>query len=231
MNSVTFGNSKIKYRVKKTPRRKTSQIMVDRVGVQVISPSKKSVKQIENLVRTHSKWIYKKQLLVKREKRVEITFENGSRLPYLGKNYLLEIKKSKSESFRFNNGKFLIRLNKISKSKIRKLYQEWSKKNAFPVLEKSVKKYSRKIGIKTGKIILKNHKNRWGSVSKNGTLNFNKNLLRAPPKIIDYVTAHELCHLKIPNHSAAYWRLLEKVLPDYEDKKEWLKVNRTLLMD
>ena len=230
MNSVTFGNSKIKYRVKKTPRRKTTQIMVDRSGVQVISPSKKNEKQIEELVKTHSKWIYKKQLLAKEEKLVKITFENGSRLPFLGKNYLLEVKKTKStESFRFRNGKFFARINKTSKPKIQKLYIEWSKKKAIPILTKSVKKYSKKIGVEPGKIAIKNQKNRWGSLSKKGTINFNQNLIRAPPKIVDYIAAHEVCHLKIPNHSQVYWRLLGSVMPDYKERKEWLRINRIIL--
>lgn len=98
-------------------------------------------------------------------------------------------------------------------------------------LEKSVKKYSKKIGVETIKISIKNQRNRWGSLSKKGTLNFNQNLIRAPSKIIDYVAAHEVCHMKIPNHSREYWRLLESVMPDYKERKDWLRVNRTLFFD
>jgi len=137
----------------------------------------------------------------------------------------------KSESFSLKNGKFVARLNKISKSKIRKLYFEWSKKKAFPLLEKSIKKYSKKIGVNYSKILVKNQKNRWGSVSKKGTLNFNQNLIRAPSKIVDYIVAHEVCHLKIPNHSTSYWRLLSSVMPDYKEKKEWLRINNNLLLN
>ena len=95
MNSVTFGNSKIKYKVKKSSRRNTSQITVNRLGVQVISPSNKNHKQIETLVKKHVKWIYKKQLLVKEEKFSQLTFEHGSKLPFLGKNYLLDVRETK----------------------------------------------------------------------------------------------------------------------------------------
>lgn len=227
MTSVKFGNSQITYSVHRSKRR-TTEILVDASGVKILTSQQKSQNEIQDVIKKHAKWIYKKKLLAKEEKRVKITYEHGSRLPYLGKNYLLEIKKIKGESFRFRNGKFIARINKTSKPKIQKLYIEWSKKKAIPILKKSVKKYSKKIGVETGKLAIKNQKNRWGSLSKKGTINFNQNLIRAPPKIVDYVVAHEVCHLKIPNHSQAYWRLLGSIIPDYEERKEWLRINKSL---
>jgi|APSaa5957512535_1039671.scaffolds.fasta_scaffold05190_3 predicted metal-dependent hydrolase len=229
MNSVQFGNSQITYKVHKTKRR-TTEIVVDTSGIEVLTSKQKSHNYIQNLVKKHSRWIFKKQLSVKEENKFNITFEHGSRLPFLGKNYLLDVSETKKlESFSLKNGKFKVKLNKISKPRIRKLYLEWSKKQALPLLEKSTKKYSKKIGVEYGKILIKNQKNRWGSVSKKGTINFNQNLIRAPSKIIDYVVAHEVCHLKIPNHSASYWRLLGTVMINYEERKKWLRINRNLL--
>mgnify|MGYP001618028722 CR=1 FL=1 len=106
---------------------------------------------------------------------------------------------------------------------------EWSKQRIFPVIEKAVSKYAKKLGIETSKISIKSQKNRWGSVSKDGTLNFNHSLIRAPQSILDYVVAHEICHLKVPNHSQSYWRLLHSIMPDYESRKEWLRINKELL--
>jgi len=232
MNSTTFGKTKIKYRVKKSSRRNTTQIVVNKMGVEITTPSKKSQKQITELVQKNAKWIYKKQLLAKEEKPFKLTFEQGSRLPFFGRNYLLDVKETKkSESFSLKNGKFIARVNKISKAKVRKLYLEWSKKKALPLFEKSVKKYTKKIKSDYSKILVKNQKNRWGSVSKNGTINFNQKLIRAPSKIVDYVVAHEVCHLKIPNHSRKYWDLLGSVMPNYEEKKEWLRVNKQYLLN
>ena len=83
-------------------------------------------------------------------------------------------------------------------------------------------------GIKM-KMKIKSHKKRLGSLGKNLTLNFNKNILRLPSRIIDYVIAHELCHAKIPNHSPAYWRLLGLVVPDYKNSKVWLEKNKQFI--
>lgn len=47
----------------------------------------------------------------------------------------------------------------------------------------------------------------------------------APIEIIDYVVVHELCHLRIMNHSKDFWNLIESILPNYRENREWLKVN------
>lgn len=51
----------------------------------------------------------------------------------------------------------------------------------------------------------------------------------AKMSIIDYVIVHELCHMKHKNHSKAFWKEVQKVLPDYEERKEWLRVYGDLL--
>jgi len=71
--------------------------------------------------------------------------------------------------------------------------------------------------FKFNKITIKSQKTRWGSCSKKRNLNFNYKILFLPPKIRDYIMIHELCHLKEFNHSRRYWKLVESVLPDYQD--------------
>ena len=50
-------------------------------------------------------------------------------------------------------------------------------------------------------------------------------LIKAPEDVIDYIVLHELCHLKIKEHSCYYWDLLYKFMPNYHEKIEWLRVN------
>ena len=74
-------------------------------------------------------------------------------------------------------------------------------------------------------IAIRDQKTRWGSCSSNRTLSFNWKLMLAPPKVLDYVIVHELCHLSHMNHSKDFWKLVETVLPDYKESKKWLKEN------
>jgi len=71
-------------------------------------------------------------------------------------------------------------------------------------------------------IRLKNNRSNWGSCSSDNNLNFSTRLLFAPFEVIKYVIVHELAHLKEMNHSAAYWAIVEEVMPDYKEKEKWL---------
>lgn len=70
---------------------------------------------------------------------------------------------------------------------------------------------------------IKNTSSRWGSCSKKGNLNFNYRLLFLPPEYADYVVVHELCHLKELNHSPAFWRLVEKTIPHYQELRNTIR--------
>lgn len=73
------------------------------------------------------------------------------------------------------------------------------------------------------RISIRNQKTRWGSCSSKGTLSFNWRLMLAPPGILDYVIVHELCHLAHMNHSAEFWKCVGTILPDYKERRKWLK--------
>lgn len=75
------------------------------------------------------------------------------------------------------------------------------------------------------KITIRDQKTRWGSCSANGTLSFSFRLMMAPPRVLDYVVVHELCHLTHMNHSKDFWNMVESILPDYKEHRKWLKEN------
>ena len=97
-------------------------------------------------------------------------------------------------------------------------------------LEKRVENLASKTGIKPSKIVVKSLKNRWGSATEKGVVTLNSNLLKAPKVVIDYIIIHELCHLKIKNHSQRYRNLVRKFMPDYYKKIDWLEKNSKLII-
>lgn len=94
-----------------------------------------------------------------------------------------------------------------------------------------VNHYAGIMNLKYGRIFIKQQKSRWGSCSEKGNLNFNFLLVLMPEEILDYVVVHELCHLKEMNHSPAFWAEVEKILPDYKERKKWLKDNGSQYMN
>jgi predicted metal-dependent hydrolase len=165
------------------------------------------------------------------------SFDEGSTLSYLGKNYPIRIFKNQPKnSISFLDHQFIIRLLPASSGQehsdlITKLYNGWLMKTARPIFKNKVEEVSSKLGIdKPKEIGIKKLKNRLGSLTPSGTINLNVNLLKMPSDIIDYIILHELCHLKIKEHSRHYWDLVHKHMPNYQEKIDWLNVNGVSLV-
>lgn len=102
---------------------------------------------------------------------------------------------------------------------------------ALDYIPKRVSYFAKLVGVDYGRITIRNQKTRWGSCSGKGNLNFNCLLMLAPPEVIDYVVVHELCHRKEMNHSKAFWREVERVIPDYKQSVKWLKDEGSLIIE
>ena len=93
------------------------------------------------------------------------------------------------------------------------------------VISQRASYFAAKMGVTYGRISIRAQKTRWGSCSGQGNLNFNWKLILMPPEILDYVVVHELAHRKQMNHSKLFWAEVERILPDYERRRRWLKEN------
>ena len=94
--------------------------------------------------------------------------------------------------------------------------------NIKDTFEKRVQFYCDMMNVSVGRITIRNQKTRWGSCSSEGNLNFNCRLLFVPDRIVDYVVIHELAHRRFMNHSKAFWKEVEKYMPDYKEQKKLL---------
>lgn len=99
------------------------------------------------------------------------------------------------------------------------------------VLPERAAYYAEKMGVTYGRITIRNQKTRWGSCSGKGNLNFNCLLMLAPADIQDYVVVHELCHRIEMNHSPKFWAEVANIMPDYQEKRTWLREKGVILLD
>ena len=100
-----------------------------------------------------------------------------------------------------------------------KILKEQAKNIIEPILEK----YSILMGVSYEKVSINSAKTRFGSCSSKKTLNFSYRLALYPYEAIEYVCVHELAHLTEMNHSKKFWKIVEKYLPDYKERKKLLK--------
>ena len=90
--------------------------------------------------------------------------------------------------------------------------------------------FAERVGVTYGKLTLRFMKSKWGSCSANGDIRINTLLMLAPPFVLDAIVIHELCHRKQMNHSAAFYREVYRVCPDYDKAKAWLKENGAAIL-
>lgn len=94
---------------------------------------------------------------------------------------------------------------------------------ALTVIPDRVRHFAPIVGVTYGRITIRNQRSRWGSCSGKGNLNFNCLLMLTPSHVVDYVVVHELCHRLEMNHSPKFWAQVERVLPDYQKSRDWLR--------
>ncbi len=219
------------YDVIRTPRRKTASIKVIEGHVQIIVPMDLPQDKIEAVLFKKRLWVREKIRLYEEAMPPKPKeFVNGEAFPYLGKNYKLKFVPDGIGEVKLKGGYLELhikegypesRLNAF----IRRQLSSWYKRKAQKRLTDKVKRLSTSLDLEPKSVSVQDFKSRWGSCSADGDISFNWKIIMAPHGIIDYVVAHELCHLIEHNHSPAFWKRVERLIPDYRDCKDWLKEN------
>jgi predicted metal-dependent hydrolase len=112
---------------------------------------------------------------------------------------------------------------------IERILSRWLRWSAQNDALAYVHRHARRHDLLPAAVRVKEQKRLWGSCSPKGRINLNWRLIFAPPPVFEYVVVHELCHLREPHHQAPFWRLVGHVLPDFEQRRRWLKNNGHLL--
>ena len=223
-HKIIYKNKELEFKIIKTARRKTSEIVIKYDDVFIRTPSSKSIQEIETLVKDKAEWILQK-IQENDGKKPEImlpSYKNNTTLPYLGKNIRLKIVKDDADYLEFLTNEFIIH---IKKNTVRTIYEKWLFDTSIEIFYPYVEKYSTLLNVKPNKILVKNLKSRWGSATFKGIINLNVNLIKAPIEVIEYVVLHEMGHIIEKNHSARFWRLIHNCMSSYCEKVKWLKVN------
>lgn len=233
-SQIQIGDRTLLYQLKRSPRRRTVAISIHpEQGLVVYSPARLSHKWLEEVLQEKAGWILSKTQEAEDARALIATprWEAGETLPYQGAVLPLRISHEPIPTgVRIEGDALVLNLpfdfpESIGPDRIRSEILGWYREQAKRVLHNRVNHFQEITGLKARVVRIKDQKRRWGSCSAEGTLNFNWRLILAPPDILDYVVVHELCHLRMLNHSPSFWRLVESVLPDFRERKSWLRQN------
>jgi predicted metal-dependent hydrolase len=211
--------------------RKTLEIAVHPdSSVVVKTPLGTGYEEVEKIVVKRARWIkrqldYFEQFNPRTPQRQYI---GGETHLYLGRQYRLKVVAGNTDNVKLIRGYFQVALKESGTSdKVNKLLGVWYAEKAVTRFMESFGRcwpYFERNSLPQPRLQVRHMQKRWGSLSRNGTLTLNTDLVRAPKECIDYVITHELCHLKHHDHSPAFYQLLEKVMPDWEKRKHKLEL-------
>ena len=228
-HAITYSGESIPYHLSYA-NRKSIEIAVHPDGsVTVKAPLDTDKNLIEQRIYKRARWI-KRQIRYFAQfdpRTPERRFVGGESHLYLGKKYRLKIRQSETDEVLLKHGFFHIATVHNEPEHIAMLLEEWYRSKAhiyfLQVFEACWRPLQKK-GVNKPTLKIRNMKTRWGSLSSKGNLTLNLELIKAPRECIEYVVIHELCHLFHPNHGAAFYNLLERLLPDWKKRKHKLEM-------
>lgn len=233
---ITVDGNKIQYTLVRSAR-KTIGITVTKDGrVKVSAPFNIAEKQVKSVIEQKGAWIGRKLEEMKRAYH-DITnqrqFVDGEHLLYLGNEYSLKIRKDSkvaNPGALIEGGNIIVvtpegKLDNEEVANTKQILKAWYINQFAEIVRERIGKYASLLGVSPAKITIREQKTRWGSCSGKGSINLNWRLIMAPIGILDYVLIHELCHMKEMNHSKSFWNHVKSILPDYSERRKWLKTN------
>lgn len=211
----------------KKAKRKTLAISVyPDQSVEVISPLDSSEQEMIDKVIKRRRWIIKQQKYFQDLQSHELgnLTITGAELHYLGRQYRLRIITCDKTTKAALHGRYLdVPVeNSDDQSMVKKRISDWYRERAKNYLSKQFTRLRishAQLNLPESSLRISLMKTRWGSCTANGTITLNPLLVLVPSNLIEYVIVHELCHLKHPNHSKAFYNLLTKTSPDWKKQK------------
>jgi len=223
-------NNNISYEVVRS-QRSTADIIIERDGsVLVRAPKWIDDEQVENIVESKHFWIYQ-SLAEWRElnaTRVLREYKSGEGFLYLGRAYRLLLTSNQDTPLQLKNGRFLLRRDLVERGEIaaaKAAFTDYYISCGLDRICRRVAYFSPKVGVESNETDVRELGHRWASCSPAGNLAFHWKCMMAPQTIIDYIVVHELCHFHHHDHTDAFWNEIDKVMPDFRERKEWLRKN------
>ncbi|MCL2587375.1 MAG: M48 family metallopeptidase [Firmicutes bacterium] len=206
-------------------RRKTLSMFVNQNGELIVkAPLHLADRKIYEFVKTKERWIE-----AQKKRVLQIQFLNKSVLTYHSFLYLgeelLPLICNKAKRVERSSSYLLVpaKLAGQGEEKVLKKIEKWLRDEAKFVINERVMYFRAKLNLEYASFITNNNKTRWGSCSRSGALTLNWRAVMLPPSLLDYIVVHEFCHLLEFNHSKAFWKLVDQVLPNWKDLRLRLK--------
>jgi predicted metal-dependent hydrolase len=192
-------------------------------GLSVVLPAGSRLK-VEELLDAHADWIHRSLIrAARRPVPRHAPLAESSALPYAGTVLRLKIDPDQDLPPQADWEQGILRVGALAPRRLVRDIEAWYRRQAEALFPERLRVVNARLGLRYGRVTIRDQRTRWGSCSARGNLAFNWRLMMAPLAIVDSVVAHELTHLIDPSHAPSFWRRLAAVDPDYHAHRTWLR--------
>jgi hypothetical protein len=223
MKTLQFDD--LTFEIRESDRRATIEIIVERDGsLALATPPDVPREALEAFVADHLVWVYTKLEAKAQQARPHRrkAYVTGEGFPYLGRHYRLRRVEPDAQRvpLRLTQGRFCLRRDAVPAA--RDHFITWYTVHLRPVLDRHLAALTDRVGAKPRKVHVRDLGYRWGSTDRHGHIYVHWRVAMLPQRMIRYVVAHELVHLRERAHTGAFWARLARVEPEYADLRQWL---------
>lgn len=206
-------------------RRSTIGLSVAPGGeIRVAAPVGTSTRAITTMVRSHEAWLRRAVVaaVAMLPRQIALPLRSGAIIPYRGRELSIERAAAHAPSLRLRGTRLFVAGEFDDE---RQALLRWYLRRARAVARERVRYFAPLVGVQPPRLVVRDlGRRRWGTChSQRREIALHWPLIAAEPEILDYVVVHELCHLLAANHSPTYWREVERVLPDYRERRRQLR--------
>ena len=235
-----IGQTVVPYTIDWSEKRETMELSIDSsLELTVTAPMAATVADVEDVLASRQEWLLEKLYGLQEQEGPPYPKEymSGEKLQYRGRQYPLEVVEAdvSEPKLSFDEQTFTLRVHhldsdgdNVSIRRKRQAVVDWFIERATVELPDRVTRYESRLGLEEVTVEIGEIDGRWGEY-ESGTVRLNWRLILAPVRIQDYVLVHELAHAVHNEHSDAFWNTVGTLIPEYEDRREWLRVNGNTL--
>jgi predicted metal-dependent hydrolase len=214
----------IAYSVRRSDRARRVRVTVDHArGVEVVLPARlfrrgaqAAEREAAAAVAELAPWIERR--IAEQQRHAAAVAARGDTVPMLGAQLTLVEQPGRTRVHR-SGETLLVPAGAAQKPALERWYRRTARAEISPRLDCACAR----AGSAYTQLTIRGQRTRWASCSQSGAMSFNWRLLLAPEPVLDYVVWHEVCHLRVMDHSPRFWELVAGYCPDYSEHQRWLR--------
>lgn len=223
--SALLAGKHITYTLKRSGKRRSIGLNIDDRGLTVSVPLRASEKWLQSVLQDKANWVVEKLDGWLTCQTAANRWHDGETIDYLGELLVLRVVQGlfATPVHRRGNELWVFVVNGSETIHIEQAVSRWYQQEAEQFFVLRAAHYAPLLNVVPQAVKLSEAKTQWGSCTAKGSVRLHVQLIKLPPRLIDYVVVHELAHLRKLNHSAAFWQLVESVCPDFASLRDELK--------